>query len=171
MPTITKPILLDETGQEGVAALRQIAASLGTALQDDTTSKFSGWSSQAIVSRFTTEAEISPNSTFTSIAATPLEIISTVSDAPATQAILINDEVAATYTIPANGTYNWSSGNLTLADGTTTQVKAHLILAPGGSTVVSVSGATSAIIRYRALPSGGTTTLWNLIDGGDAQTT
>lgn len=164
--TITKPILLDETGQEGVAALRQIAASLGNPIQDTTNSFSSTWSSAAITERLTTIVETAPNLSFTSIAATPIEIISTVSSAPSTQAILINDQVIATYTIPATGTYNWNSGELTLSDGTTTQVKAHLILAPGGSTTVSISGSNGdATIRYRALPQGAN---WDIINGGTA---
>lgn len=179
MSKVTSPILLDSTGQETNKILQEISNSLlaaNTLIDDNSTAPNRVWSSSKIVKALTVEETVeSLNSvSFNAIAATPLDIETTVLDAPATITLEISSstgkESSWNYTVPANGTYNWSSGLLTMLDGTEVQLVSHFIPAFDGITTINMSGAETIKVKYKTISkqTGGSID-FDIINGGTAK--
>lgn len=175
MSTITKPILLDSTGQDINATLQGILKVLqaqSPVIDDNITSDTTVWSSQKITNALTSlvsvegqEVSIEP------IAATPIEIISVVEE-PASLILkhagngkTIHYEIA----IPQAGSFNWSTGILTLEDGSISNLEGFSIMAFPGTNTLSINNGTMTL-NYHTLAAGGSTCdcSWDIISGGSA---
>lgn len=127
MSKITSPILLDSTGQDINETLQDIHTVLlaaNTLIDDESTRTDRVWSSQKIVNSFAYDEIVMGINTvqFESIASTPLEVISTITKAPAAVDVELMDQEGntqeLTYVVPVNGEYHWHSGLLIMEDGT-----------------------------------------------------
>lgn len=179
MSTVTSPILLDSTGQETNKILTGIQDALlaaNTLIDDSVTGPNRVWSSSKIVKALTMEeiVEGTNSVSFSAIAATPLDIETTVSTAPASILLEVlsstGKQSAWTYTVPVVGTYNWNTGILVMEDGTEIQLVSHFIPAYEGITTVNVSGADSIKVAYKTIikQSGGSVD-FEIISGGSAK--
>lgn len=180
MSKITSPILLDSTGRETNQILQEISNSLlaaNTLIDDNSTTPNRVWSSSKIVKALTIEETIEGlNSvSFKAIAATPLDIETTILNAPATIVLEISSSMGKestwNYTVPANGIYNWNTGLLTMPDGTTAQLVSHFIPAFDGITTINMSGADSIKVTYKTISkqTGGGSIDYEIISGGSAK--
>ena len=177
MSEITKPILLDETGQEINETLASIQSALVKAnhafIDDDVTAKDRVWSSQKITEALTVE-ETSSGATISisPIAATPLKITSThdgVATVTITHTNAAGKELTYTTVIPAAGTYNWVTGELELTEGVTAQLNSHAIMALNGTNTLSIDNGSMTVIYHTiGTGSGGSETSWDVIFGGNA---
>lgn len=179
MSQITSPILLDSTGQETNKILQEISNSLlaaNTLIDDNSTATNRVWSSNKIVKALTVNetAEGTTSVSFKAIAATPLDIETLVLNAPATILLEISSTIGKestwSYTVPASGTYNWSTGLLTMLDGTEVQLVSHFIPAFDGTTTINMSGAETIKVNYKTISkqSGGSAD-YEIISGGSAK--
>lgn len=179
MSKITSPILLDSTGQETNKILSGIQDALlaaNTLIDDNSTSYNRVWSSSKIVKALTVEETVEGTNSvsFSGIAATPLNIETTILEAPA--AILL--EISSTtgkqdswnYTVPAAGVYNWSTGILTMLDGTEVQLVSHFIPAFDGTTTITASNVEALKVKYKTISkqTGGSVD-YEIISGGSAK--
>ena len=179
MSSITSPILLDSTGQETNKILSQISDSLlaaNTLIDDSSTASNRVWSSSKIVKALTVEETIEGvNSvSFSAIAATPLDIETVVTSAPASLMLEITSnggkQSTWTYTVPAAGTYNWSTGILKMLDGTEVQLISHFIPAYDGITTIEAFNTDTLKVKYRTISkqTGGPID-YDIINGGTAK--
>lgn len=179
MSKITSPILLDSTGKETNEILTKISETLlaqNTLIDDTSTSSNRVWSSSKIVKALTVEEFVEGESSvsFKAIAATPLDIETTVLNAPTNVMLEIFSTIGKsdtwTYTVPVNGTYNWNTGKLIMLDGTEIQLISHFIPAFDGTTTINMSGAESIKVKYKTISkqTGGTVD-YDIINGGSAK--
>lgn len=179
MSKITSPILLDSTGQETNKILSQISDSLlaaNTLIDDSTTATNRVWSSDKIIKALTVEDTVTGTSSvnFSAIAATPLTIKTAVVNAPINVSLIMNSTNGSNrqwdYLVPVNGIYNWSTGALTMPDGTEVQLVAHSIKAFGDISTLAVENATSIEVKYKTISkqTGGTIE-YDIISGGSAK--
>lgn len=178
MSKITSPILLDSTGKETNEILSQISNSLlakNTLIDDNSTASNRVWSSSKIVKALTVEEEISGTKTVyvNAIAATPLDIETIVLNAPSNVMLELTSSSGKTslwtYTVPVNGTYNWSTGKLLMLDNTEIQLISHFIPAFEGTTIINVSGAESIKVKYKTISKQGGSIDYDIINGGSAK--
>lgn len=179
MSTVTSPILLDSTGQETNKILQEISNSLlaaNTLIDDDSTAVNRVWSSSKIVKALTVEETVTGSNSvsFSAIAATPLDIETSVSEAPASLLLEISSNTGKqsswTYTVPTAGTYNWNTGILAMEDGTEVQLVSHFIPAYDGITTVVASGADSLKVKYKTISKQSSGSIdYDIISGGSAK--
>ena len=179
MSKITSPILLDSTGKETNEILSKISDSLlasNTLIDDDTTATNRVWSSSKIVKALTVEETVEGTSSvaFTAIAATPLDIETTVLEAPASILLEISSNTGKhsewTYVVPVAGIYNWNTGRLTMLDGTEVQLVSHHIPAFDGTTEINAYNVNSIKVKYKTISkqTGGSID-YDIIFGGSAK--
>lgn len=177
MSSITSPVLLNSTGVEANNILKGIESALkaqGTLIDDATTSSSTTWSSEKIVAALTTTKNVSGENqvTFKAIAATPLVVKTTITQAPVTVVLQMSssngNSRSWSYLVPANGIYDWSSGTLVMEDGQQTQLVSRFMPAYDGETTLTASNVAALDVSYRAIITGGEQTQWDVISGGNA---
>ena len=180
MSKITSPILLDSTGQETNKILSQISDSLlaaNTLIDDNATATNRVWSSSKIVKALTVEETVEGTNSvaFKAIAATPLDIETTVLEAPASILLEISSNTGKhsewNYVVPVTGIYNWNTGRLTMLDGTEVQLVSHHIPAFDGTTEIRAYNVNSIKVKYKTISkqSGGGSFDYEIISGGSAK--
>lgn len=173
MSSIISPILLDSTGQDINKTLSEIRDALGCCCQhlpiDDTiTSPDFVWSSKKMVEAFTSKETITGMSvSFDPIAATPIEVITTVKEQTTLQLIHTNNEQSFTYevVIPAAGTLNWATGELILENGAIAELQEQPIMALEGTNALTISGGTMEV-KYHIARGAAEPIVWDVICGG-----
>ena len=180
MSKITSPILLDSTGQETNRILQQISETLlaaNTLIDDNSTASNRVWSSNKIVKALTVEEVVEGTNTvtFKAIAATPLDIETTILDAPNTVLLEVSSTVGKesswSCSIPTAGIYNWSTGILTMLNGTEIQLTSHFITAFDGTSTIKASGVDAIKVKYKTISkqSSGPAIDYEIINGGSAK--
>lgn len=174
MSTITRPILLDETGRAINKTLGEIRDALlrgKAALDDETVSATSAWSSAKVVAALTVESTASELQTL-SIAAVETTPVELVADLPSAGTYTMRQvgarEVSYTFTVPAPGAFDFGSGIFTPADGgEAVSLPAFALAAlPGSPNVFTINDAAARLTAtFRALP---TNEGWDVIYGGDS---
>lgn len=175
MTTISSPILLDSTGQDINITLQGIQETLkaaNTLIDDNTTAANRVWSSNKIVSALTvSEQNVGATVICDPIAATPIEVSGKFAAGPLTLT-QTNGSKTIRYEVylPANGTYNFSSGELQLENGETAYLAANSIMALPGTNTFSISKDTITVeARVLGGGEGGSTPSWDIIYGGNAK--
>lgn len=174
MTTISSPILLDQTGQSINETLQGISETLraaNTLIDDEGTSATRVWSSQKTVAALTaTESNTGSTIICNPIAATPVVVYGTFEAGPLTLT-QTNGSKTRTYStyLPANGTYNFGTGELQLENGEITYLAATNILALPGANTFSISEGTITV-EVRVLGSGSSAApSYDIIYGGNAK--
>ena len=175
MSKITSPILLDKTGQEINETLKSIRDILSAQalIDDNITSDERVWSSKKVVEALTIEDTVTGTNSvsFVSIAATPLQIKTTISKAPILVKATLTDGEGrlqeTEYLVPLNGTYYWDTGLFILEDGTETKLASHYLLAAQGSNTLHMDNVDSIEVTYKK-QSGGALD-YEIISGGSAR--
>ena len=176
MSTVTRPILLDETGRAINTTLGEIRDALlrGKAtIDDEVVSKAATWSSAKLVAALTVESSASATQELT-IAAVETTPIDLAVELPSAGTYTLRQQAGARtitydFTIPAPGTLVFSSGLFTpTAAGKEVQLPAYAIAAlPGGENVFSVNDAAARLTAtYRTLASNAG---WDVISGGTSK--
>lgn len=177
MSEITKPILLDETGQvinETLDGIRDALVKVNHAFIDDnTTAPDRVWSSQKITDALTIEeTTVGSVIVIDPIAATPIKVESTVTEEVEATITQTNGDKTLYYTtvIPAAGTYNWNTGELTLTSGAVAQLNSHSIMALDGTNTFSINSGSMSMVFHTIGTStgGGSEVSWDVIFGGTA---
>lgn len=179
MSKITSPILLDSTGQETNKILSGIESALkaaNTLVDDSIVSDDRVWSSKKVVEAFTVEQVATGINrvSFDSIGATPLQIKTTITEAPIQAELVLSDEQGNTqevqYTIPLKGTYYWTTGRFIMEDGTETQLANHCLVATQGTNTLSITNVNSIEVTYKTISKqGGGSVNFDVINGGSAR--
>ena len=176
MSTITRPILLDETGRAINETLGQIRDALlrgKAAIDDEVVSKTSVWSSAKIVAALTVEdsASAAKELTIEAVESTPIDL---AVELPSAGTYTLRQQAGARtitydFTVPAPGTLIFSSGLFSpTAGGEEQQLPAYAIAAlPGGENVFSINDAAAYLTAsFRTLASNAG---WDVISGGNSQ--
>ena len=176
MSTITRPILLDETGRAINETLGQIRDALlrgKAAIDDEVVSKTSVWSSAKIVAALTVEKSASATKelTIAAVESTPIDL---AVELPSAGTYTLRQQAGARtitydFTIPAPGTLIFSSGLFTPTEGSEEQqLPAYAIATlPGGENVFSINDAAARLTAtYRTLASNAG---WDVISAGDSK--
>ena len=179
MSKITSPILLDSTGQETNKILKGIQEALmakNTLIDDTTISDTRVWSSKKIIEALTVSETVEGTNqvSFDSIAATPLEVKTTISKAPVEVSVVLADAEGNTqelsYFVPLNGTYYWHNGRFIMEDGTETQLAAHNLVVMQGKNTLSMTNVDSIKVTYKTISKqGGGSVDFKIIHGGSAK--
>lgn len=176
MSTVTRPILLDETGRAINITLGEIRDALlrgKAAIDDEVVNKTSVWSSAKLVAALTVEKSASAMKELTiqAVESTPIDL--TV-ELPGAGTYTLRQQAGARtitydFTIPAPGTLIFSSGLFTpTAAGEEVQLPAYAIAAlPGEENVFSVNDAAAYLsASFRTLASNAG---WDVISGGSSK--
>ncbi len=176
MSTITRPILLDETGRAINETLGQIRDALlrgKAAIDDEVVSKTATWSSAKIVAALTVEDSASATQELTIVAveSTPVDL---AVELPSAGTYTLRQQAGARtitydFNVPAPGTLIFSSGLFSpTAGGEEVQLPAYAIAAlPGGENVFSINDAAAYLsASFRTLASNAG---WDVISGGNSQ--
>lgn len=178
MSKITSPILLDSTGRDINETLKGIRDALtAKALIDDNIVGYnSTWSSQKILEALTIEEKTTGATqvTFDSIAASPLQVKTVVSQAPImVQLTLIGAEPdhiqRVEYLVPLNGTYYWDTGLFIMEDGTETRLEHHYLPATQGHNILMATNVDSIEVTYKTISKQGGSADYEIISGGSAK--
>ena len=174
MSTITAPILLDSTGQDINKTLQGIQEAIlaqNTLIDDNTTAANRVWSSKKITDALTVTETASGSTVVCSpIAATPIVVECDVLE-PTT--LTLKQSTAAktierSVVIPVAGHFNWSTGNLELADGTVVSLVGNSIMALNGTNTFTIN-VGSMTVTYRTIgTSSSSDPSWDVISGGSA---
>lgn len=176
MSTVTRPILLDETGRAINTTLGEIRDALlrgKTAIDDEVVNKAATWSSAKIVAALTVESSASATQELT-IAAVETTPIDLAVELPSAGTYTLRQQagtrtITYDFTVPASGTLIFSSGLFTPTEGSEEQpLPAYAIAAlPGGENVFSINDAAARLTAtYRTLASNAG---WDVISGGDSK--
>ena len=176
MSTVTRPILLDETGRainETLGEIRDALLRGKAAIDDEVVSKAATWSSAKIVAALTVEKSASAQRELT-VAAVETTPIDLAVELPSAGTYTLRQQAGARtitydFTIPAPGTLIFSSGLFTpTAGGEEQQLPAYAIAAlPGGENVFSVNDAAAYLsASFRTLASNAG---WDIISAGDSK--
>ena len=176
MSTVTRPILLDETGRAINTTLGEIrdAHLRGkAAIDDEVVSKTASWSSAKIFLALIVEffASSTQELTIAALESTPIEL---AVELPSAGTYTLRQQAGARtitydFTVPAPGTLIFSSGLFTpTAGGEEQQLPAYAIAAlPGGENVFSVNDAAAYLsASFRTLASNAG---WDVISGGNSK--
>ena len=176
MSTITRPILLDETGRAINITLGEIRDALlrgKTAIDDEVVSKASTWSSAKIVAALTVEdsASATQELTIAAVESTPIDL---AVELPSAGAYTLRQQagvrtITYDFVVPAPGTLVFSSGLFSpTAGGEEVQLPAYAIAAlPGGENVFSINDAAAYLTAsFRTLASNAG---WDIISAGDSK--
>lgn len=176
MSKVTNPILLDSTGQDINATLRSIQYALqcrNTIIDDEITSDTLTWSSKKIADALTSAAtETGAEVTIEPIAATPIDIVTTVAEQTTLVITHTGNDVSKQYeaVIPAAGEFHWTNGDLILPDGSVANLEGFSIMAFEGPNTLTVNEGTMKV-SYHVIgfSSGGSCDCsWSVISGGTA---
>lgn len=176
MSTITRPILLDETGRAINETLGQIRDALlrgKAAIDDEAVSKTSVWSSAKLVAALTVEKSASAQRELAidAVESTPVEL---AVELPSAGTYTLRQQagtrtITYDFTVPAPGTLIFSSGLFSpTAGGEEVQLPAYAIAAlPGDVNVFSINDAAAYLsASFRTLASNAG---WDVISGGNSQ--
>ena len=176
MSTVTRPILLDETGQAINTTLGEIRDALlhdKATINDDVVSHLSTWSSAKIVAALTIEASASAahELSVAAVESTPIDLSAELPSAGTYTLSQKTSDRSFSYEfdVPAAGTLIFSSGLFSPSDGREeVQLPALAIAAlPGEINILSINDEAAYLkASFRALSSNKG---WDVIYGGNSK--
>lgn len=180
MSSITSPILLDSTGKdinETLNGIQHVLKAAHTLIDDNVTSDKYVWSSKKIVEALTVNAIVEGTNSvsFDAIAATPLEVVTTITTAPTQVDMVLTGEddlvKQISYVVPVNGTYYWNTGHFIMEDGTVTKLAAHYLVPSQGRNTLTATNVDTLKVTYKTISktSGGNMDDFKVINGGSAK--